>query len=167
MIQEMEPQGTDENARSQLVRNFITLRPLEFHGGTDVLVAEDWMMSIEKHLRIMGGSNTQRVQLATFLLRGDAGRWWETTRQRFVNREPSWVEFKEVFNGNYFPSWIRDQKTYEFIELTQGNMSVAQYEVEFISLARFAPDLVSTEEKKATKFQRGLCVEIRCQLAGA
>ena len=48
--------------------------------------------------------------------------------------------------------WIREQKTYEFIELVQGNKTMAQYEAEFISLARFAPDLESTEAKKAAKF---------------
>ena len=44
---------------------------------------------------------------------------------------------------------------------------MAQYEEEFISLARFTPKLVCTEEKKAAKFQRGLRVDIRFHLAGA
>ncbi|XP_052210449.1 uncharacterized protein LOC127813488 [Diospyros lotus] len=165
--QEVEPQGMDGNAGSQLVRNFMALRPSKFRGGNDVLVAEEWLMAIEKHLRTIGCTDAQKVQLATYLLRGAAERWWETARLRFRNREPSWAEFRELFNANYFLAWVRSQKTYEFIELTQGNMSVAQYEEEFTSLARFAPELVDTDEKKATKFLRGLRVEIRFQLAGA
>ncbi|XP_052177658.1 uncharacterized protein LOC127791720 [Diospyros lotus] len=133
--QEVEPQGMDDNTRSQLVRNFMTLRPSEFHRGTNALVAKEWMMVMEKHLRTIGG--------------------------------PTWAEFRELFNANYFSAWVRDQKTYEFIELTQGNKTMAQYEEEFTSLARFAPKLVCTEEKKATKFQRGLRVDIRFHLAGA
>jgi len=86
--------------------------------------------------------------------------------ERFGDRELTWVEFQELFNGNFFPVWVRKQKIYEFIELTQGDKSVAQYEVEFLSLARFAPDLVSTEEKKAVKFHRGLNVEIRYAMGG-
>ncbi|XP_052181975.1 uncharacterized protein LOC127794769 [Diospyros lotus] len=70
-----------------------------------------------------------------------AERWWEIVRQRFVGREPSWAEFRELFNANYFPSSVQDKKTYEFIELTQSNRMVAQYKEEFISLARFAPEL--------------------------
>ncbi|XP_052177626.1 uncharacterized protein LOC127791686 [Diospyros lotus] len=167
VTQEVEAQGNDGNAGSQLLKNFMALRPPEFHGRTDVLAAESWMLSMEKHLRAMGCNDAQKVQLATFLFRDDAERWWETTRQRYGIRGPTWAEFREVFHGTYFPSWVREQKTYEFIELTQGNKSVAQYEEEFISLARFAPDLVSTEEKKATKFQRGLRVEIRYPLVGA
>ncbi|XP_052197391.1 uncharacterized protein LOC127804559 [Diospyros lotus] len=165
--QEVEPHGVDGNTGSQLVRNFMALRPSEFRGGTDALAAEEWMMAMEKHLRTIGCSDTQKVQLATYLFRGGAERWWETVRQRFVGREPSWAEFRELFNANYFPAWVRDQKTYEFIELTQGNRTVAQYEEEFISLTRFAPELVCTEEKKASKFQRGLRVDIRFHLAGA
>ena len=40
-------------------------------------------------------------------------------------------------------------------------MLVAQYAVEFTSLVRFALELVSTDKKKATKFQHGLRVKIR------
>ena len=43
---------------------------------------------------------------------------------------------------------------YEFTKLVQGSEIVAQYEAEFIALARYALDLISTEEKKASKFQR-------------
>jgi len=47
---------------------------------------------------------------------------------------------------------VREQKIYEFIELTQGDKSMAQYKAEFLSLAKFAPDLVSTKKKKEVKF---------------
>ena len=45
---------------------------------------------------------------------------------------------------------------------------MAQYEIEFISLARLAPELVSIEAKKMKKFQKGLRlqVDIRHVLAG-
>ncbi|XP_052201754.1 uncharacterized protein LOC127807741 [Diospyros lotus] len=160
-------QGLESNAGGQLLKNFMALRPPEFYGGINVLAAKNWMLSVEKHLRTMGCSNAQRVQFATFILRGDAERWWESARQRFIGREPSWVEFQEAFNGQFFPDWIREQKTYEFIELVQGSKSMAQYETEFIFLARFALELVSTEAKKTAKFQKGLRADIRHALAGA
>ena len=55
---------------------------------------------------------------------------------------------------------------YEFIELVQGSKTVAQYEAEFTALAKYAPDLISIKEKKASKFQRGLCLEIRHAYGG-
>ena len=39
---------------SQLLKDFMAFRPLTFHGGTDATVAENWMLSIEKHLRSIG-----------------------------------------------------------------------------------------------------------------
>ncbi|XP_052210463.1 uncharacterized protein LOC127813503 [Diospyros lotus] len=156
----------ESSAGGQLLKNFMALQPLEFYGGIDVLVVKNWMLFVEKHFRTMGCSDAQRVQFSTFFFRGDAERWWETPRQRFIGREPSWVEFQEAFNGQFFPDWIREQKTYKFIELVQGSKSVAQYETEFISLARFSLELVSTEVKKAAKFQRGLRADIQHALAG-
>ena len=49
----------------------------------------------------------------------------------------------------------------------QGTKIVAQYEAEFIALSCYAPELVSTEAKKAAKFQRGLHVDIRHAFGGA
>ena len=86
------------------------------------------------------------------MFRGDAERWWETTRQRFGDREPTWDEFQRVFNDTYCPTWIREQKVYEFVELVQGTNTVAQYEAAFTALSRYAPELVSTEARKAAKF---------------
>ncbi|XP_052204027.1 uncharacterized protein LOC127809303 [Diospyros lotus] len=144
----------------------MALRPPEFTGGTDVAVAENWMLSIENHLRSMGCTDAQKVQLGTFLLRDDAERWWETVCQRYGPRDPTWAEFQNAFNEAYCPAWYKEQKVYEFIELVQGSKTVAQYEAEFITLARYAPDLISTEEKKASKVQRGLCPEIRHAYGG-
>lgn len=53
----METQGTDGTAGSQLLRNFMALKPPEFYGGRDSLVAESWMKAIERSLRTMGFSS--------------------------------------------------------------------------------------------------------------
>ena len=86
----------------------MALRPPVFYGGMDVAVAENWMLSVEKHLRSMGCDDTQRVWLASFLLRGDINEWWETVRQRYSGREPTWIKFQEAFNGHFFPNWVRE-----------------------------------------------------------
>ncbi|XP_052172221.1 uncharacterized protein LOC127788150 [Diospyros lotus] len=165
-MQNPMPQSSGDGG-GQLLKNFMALRPPEFSGGTNAMAAENWMKSVEKHLWATGCNDARKVRLATFLLTGEAERWWETVRRRFRNREPTCLEFQETFNANYFLSCMREQKVYDFIELTQGSKTIAQYEAEFISLARFAPELVSSEANKATKFQRGLRPEIRYALAGA
>ena len=158
--------GTEDGAGGALLKNFMALRPPVFHGGADVTEAENWLLSTEKHLRSMGCIEAHKVQLGTFLLRGDAERWWETTRQRFGERAPTWEEFLAVFNETYVPAWVRERKVYEFLELQQGSKTVTHYESEFITLARYAPELVTSESRKVSMFQRGLRADIRHAMAG-
>ena len=51
------------------------------------------------------------------MFRGDVEKWWETTRQRFGVREPTWVKFQQVFNDTYCSAWVKEQKVSEFVEL--------------------------------------------------
>src|SRR4051812_11414439 len=74
----------------------------------------------------------------------------------------TWQGFRTLFLDKYFPSTEREKKEEEFKSLEQGNMMVDQYLAVFTRLARYFPELVSTEEKKARKFQKGL----RCDVAG-
>ncbi|XP_057954119.1 uncharacterized protein LOC131148436 [Malania oleifera] len=53
----------------------------------------------------------------------------------------------------------------EFMNLTQGSLTVQQYAAKFQELSRFAPFMIPDEAKKAWKFQRSLRSEIRKQMA--
>ncbi|XP_028109695.1 uncharacterized protein LOC114308327 [Camellia sinensis] len=55
---------------------------------------------------------------------------------------------------------VLDRKVFEFQELKQGRMSVAEYEAKFTELARFAPYMVDTDYKKARKFEGGLDLDV-------
>ncbi|GFZ18306.1 hypothetical protein Acr_27g0000450 [Actinidia rufa] len=50
----------------------------------------------------------------------------------------------------------RDQKIQEFLNLKQGNMIVVVYNAKFMELSRYAPHIVSTESRKARRFEAGL-----------
>ena len=71
-----------------------------------------------------------------------------------------------TFNEIYVPAWVRERKVYEFIELQQGVKTVTQYETKFITLSRYAPELVTSESRKVSMFQRGLRAEIFHAMAG-
>ncbi|GFZ09775.1 hypothetical protein Acr_21g0003740 [Actinidia rufa] len=72
--------------------------------------------------------------------------------------EPLWLwpRFLEVFNEEYFPEIVRDQKIQEFLNLKQGNMIVVVYNAKFMELSRYAPHIMSTESRKARRFEAGL-----------
>ena len=52
----------------------------------------------------------------------------------------------------------------QFIRLQQWNQSVDEYAAEFLRLSRFAPYMVANEEKRASRFQQGLRVDIQMLL---
>ena len=50
--------------------------------------------------------------------------------------EVTWEEFLEVFKEKFFPKYIQDKKEKEFLELTQGGMTIASYEAKFSELGK-------------------------------
>jgi hypothetical protein len=68
----------------------------------------------------------------------------------------AWLRFQKEFLQQYFPKILKDTKAQELIDLTQGNMTVAQYASHFNELACFALYLVVDEENRVRKFEQGL-----------
>ncbi|KAL2226684.1 UNVERIFIED_CONTAM: hypothetical protein Sindi_2027100 [Sesamum indicum] len=60
---------------------------------------------------------------------------------------------------------LRNRKKVEFLELKQNNLSVPEYEVQFVRLSKYAPEEVSTDELRRDRFERGLRLEIREKIA--
>ncbi|KAL2235714.1 UNVERIFIED_CONTAM: Retrovirus-related Pol polyprotein from transposon [Sesamum indicum] len=60
---------------------------------------------------------------------------------------------------------LRNRKKFEFLELKQNELFVAEYELQFVKLSKYAPEEVSTDELRRDRFERGLRLEIRDKLA--
>ena len=63
-----------------------------------------------------------------------------------------WVTFKERFYKKYFSEEERDNKEKEFIDLTQGSMTMREYTTKFERLSCFAPHMVDIPRKKIKKY---------------
>ena len=61
----------------------------------------------------------------------------------------------------YMSPMYKARKKLEFLNLKQDELSVADYEVQFVRLSKYAPEEVATDELKRDKFERGLTLEIR------
>ncbi|XP_075665441.1 uncharacterized protein LOC142635113 [Castanea sativa] len=142
---------------------FKRLSPLTFEGTTKPMEGERWIIEMEKVFRVLECSEGEKVTYAAYMLSGDAYYWWRLEEDnRGQETEPWTCElFKSVFYEKYFPKSIHFQKEKEFIKLTQGNMTVAQYESEFSKLAKFTPTMVVDEETKARRFEDGLRFRIK------
>ncbi|XP_050920261.1 uncharacterized protein LOC127137897 [Lathyrus oleraceus] len=109
--------------------------------------------------------DAQQVLYGTHMLSEEAEYWWDNARHRFraSGTMVTWVVFGATFLEKYFPVDVRNKKEIEFLNLSQGNMSVADYAAKFEELVRFFPhyNVAGAEESKCIKFESGLRPEIK------
>ncbi|MQM19600.1 hypothetical protein Taro_052604 [Colocasia esculenta] len=93
--------------------------------------------------------------------------WWASLlRTRFEDDaiEVAWDEFVRLFQAKFIPEHIQDRMEQEFLSLTQGPMTVLEYEARFAELSKYAPHIVTDERRKAKKFVMGLKPSLRTRL---
>src|ERR1041385_6548530 len=153
--------------RNELVslNDFIQLHPPVFSYSTEPLDADDWLRSIERKLQAGHVADGDKVNYATYHLKGAASSWWEN----FLNMRPAgppttWEEFCTSFHEHHIPKGLMDRKREEFCNLTQGRRTVDEFSREFNQLSRYATEEVSTDSKKQEKFRRGLNSGLRREL---
>nr|XP_017245279.1 PREDICTED: uncharacterized protein LOC108216926 [Daucus carota subsp. sativus] len=138
------------------VQMLVNLLQQEFKGTVNPVEAKIWLTEIEKTFEIVGVEENKKTIFAAFMLKGEANYWWEAKKKLEGSNVIPWARFTELFLEKYFPKHLENQMEIKFLELKQGNMSVAVYEAKFTELSRFAPYQVDTDEKKARRFQQGL-----------
>ena len=124
-------------------------------------MADHWFMQVEKVLEAMEiTSDTTRIRLAAFQLKGEAQVWWNWAKTSRDLEAMTWAEFHDLFMGKYFPDTARHAKAQEFLELKQGTMTVMDYMARFTELASFADDYVATDMAKVKRFKNRLKLSI-------
>lgn len=76
-----------------------------------------------------------------------------------------WERFTNDFIDRFCPLEIREAKMLEFINISQGSMSVKEYSRVFTRFSSYSPSLVSNHRMKMYKFMMGrfdLIVKERC-----
>ena len=111
---------------------------------------------MEKVFDVARVADEQKTSFATFMLKGEASYWWKANKGRAGEGIVTWEKFKELFFENYFSESVKNRMEIKFLELKQGNMSVAEYAANFNELARFATHQIDTEARKARRFEQGL-----------
>ncbi|KAF6161877.1 hypothetical protein GIB67_002587 [Kingdonia uniflora] len=151
-----------QQARSPAVKEFSYLEQLQkyrhptFFGNLVPSEAETWLKSIEKTLNVMKCLDKQQVTLATYLLQGEADRWWDTAKRSISETPILWSSFEDQFFRQYVLQSYKDACILEFYSLEQGDMNIARYDQRFNELSRYVPFIVHDEEQKKMKFLKGL-----------
>ena len=118
------------------------------------MAIESWLLCIYRVFKVLLCTEEQKIVFATFTFERAALVWWQLKKPLEPIR--LWHRFLKVFNEEYFREMIRDQKVQKFLNLTQGKMTVIEYNVKFMELSRYAPHIVSTGSLKARKFEARL-----------
>ena len=135
-----------------------------FDGATDPMVTLSWLDDTENILdEGMQCPDDERVMIAGFLLGGNARKWWAYERTR---KRHTWAQFKDAFHTEFCPPAFVETKRLEFETLTQGSMTVSEYERRFRKLSDFCPNLVADEVSKKRRFLDGLVETIALSLLG-
>ncbi|XP_074328084.1 uncharacterized protein LOC141665998 [Apium graveolens] len=135
---------------------FQSLHSPEFTRTTDPIKMKYWMKEIEKAFALAEVGENKKTEYASFYLKDEANFWWESTKTLEENGVIIWQRLIELFLEKYLPQYLQDQLKVTFLELKQEGMTIAKYEAKFSELARFVPEYVGTEHKKAERFQQGL-----------
>jgi len=110
--------------------------------------------------------NESKLAFTVYMLTGEVEHWWASMRlvMEEKHEEITWEAFKRRFLSEYFPDSVRYAKEVEFLQLTQGDKSVAEYAERFKHLGRFYT-MSLDEEWCCRKFENGLRGDIRLMVA--
>ncbi|KAK9912418.1 hypothetical protein M0R45_036284 [Rubus argutus] len=113
-----------------------------------------------KFLKVFISLYPPKVGFAAYTLTGAAGYWWDLVKRTRDVESMTWDDFEQLFLNRYFPKAIRDAKVQEFVKLTQGEMTVFQYDSKFIELSWHAPNHLSSDEDMAERESKSHLREI-------
>ncbi|XP_050897940.1 uncharacterized protein LOC127104837 [Lathyrus oleraceus] len=117
---------------------------LTFEEAHELDKAQEWLKAIENIFRVMNCSDAQKMQFGTHMREKEA-------------------LFRDAFLEKYFPKDVRGKKEIEFLELKQGNGTVAEYAAKFEKFIKICPhyNTVNAERSKCLKFMNGLRPDIK------
>ena len=145
------------------LERFQKFKPPRFSGEMDEETAERWIESMEDICETLNYSELRKVSFGRFQLEGPAKAWWRVVDKRWkAERTPrTWAIFLMEFRKKFIPEVTKEKREEEFMSLKQKSLTVAQYELQFTRLSKYAPEMVNTEVKHRRKFLQGLNVEIQ------
>ena len=142
------------------ISDFRRLQPAIFTGGEKPLEAEQWLTDTSDLLNAARVPEENQVEVAKIQLKDIARTWWLAEEAR-LEKPVTWDTFSKSFYSRFFPVTAQKDMEEQFIRLRQGSKSVDEYAAEFLRLSRFAPYMVTDEEKRASRFQQGLQMDLQ------
>ncbi|KAL5844407.1 hypothetical protein ACOSQ4_010365 [Xanthoceras sorbifolium] len=153
--------------RRSAIERLVRYRPTDFHGRKDLdaSAAEYWFERTDRILQQMHCTPEERLECAVSLLQEDAYQWWTSIIQSVRLEDRTWELFQKEFWRKYISRIYLDNMKMDFINLKQRQLTMTEYEREFVRLSKYARDMVATEADNCRRFEDGLNDYIRLQVA--
>jgi len=148
------------------LEDFLKHQPAKFDGKVSPDHVDQWMKDMERIFDAKRCPDESRLAFTVYMLTWEAEHWWASMRlvKEEKNEQITWEAFKRRLLSEYFLDNVRYAKEVEFLQLTQGDNSVAEYAERFKHLGRFYT-MPLDEEWRCRKFENGLRGDIRLMVA--
>ncbi|XP_050238193.1 uncharacterized protein LOC126687680 [Mercurialis annua] len=158
IVQQQAPQaggnavGGGGTTDKDLVLAYARLKLTEFSGDGDAL---DFLEEVERNAQRLQASDRQTVMLVEMSLKGSASDWFRSAI-RAEMATISWEDFVTRFKNFYLPFSVTEGHRDRLLVLKRGDRSVNEYTTEFVRLCRFAPELLTEQQRVNDRYVKGL-----------
>jgi len=117
----------------------------------------------------MRATNTEGVELDSYLLKGVASSWFELWEDSREKGSPSarWSGFANTFIDHFLPAETKAARVAEFESQKQGSISVWEYHMWFAHLSMYAICIFPTMDARVHRFVQGLSPKVIIEAATA
>nr|XP_011459357.1 PREDICTED: uncharacterized protein LOC105349937 [Fragaria vesca subsp. vesca] len=126
-----------EDSEERVMRiqgEFRKARPPMFKGALDPMIAEEWLRQMKRTLNNQKVPEDLKVIVACTYLESAVYHWWESVLATPDTDITTWSAFEAIFLEKYFPDTVKQAKAKEFMFLSKGEMTVAEYQGRFEEL---------------------------------
>ena len=127
----------------------------------DSPAGEYWLQRTERIMDQIHCTDEEKLECVVSLLQESAYQWWTTVRSQVDGELLSWHLFLQEFCEKYIGDTYIKSRRREFLQLRQHQLSIFEYEKEFLWLSKYYPALIATEEEKCKRFEQGLNSELK------
>lgn len=128
---------TRETDPNELFEKFRKRNTPEFYGNEDPMLADDFLVQMEKIFAVFKCTKVQEVQLIAYMFRGVADIWWTTIKTIYdtMAEDTTWTAFSKEFDEKFIPTHVKTLKMREFKRLLHGQLTVQSR----VSVHKFVP----------------------------
>jgi len=144
-----------------LLAHISKLGTKQFACSSDPIEADEWRSRLARNFSSTRCPEEYKKDIVVHFLEGDTHNWWLALDKRTNGTIERFSNFEVEFNHKYFSAEAWDRLESQFLDLTQGRMTIREYEEKFNRFRRYVGKELEEDTVQIRRFVRGLRVELR------